>query len=45
MTNEIECALLGIDVGTGGARAVAATPTGKLLADAEEPIRQDHRAA
>ena len=45
MTNETECALLGIDVGTSGARAVAVSPTGKLLAEAEEPIRQDHRAA
>ncbi|MGA2072435.1 MAG: FGGY-family carbohydrate kinase [Terriglobia bacterium] len=45
MTDEIECALLGIDVGTSGVRAVAASPTGKLLAEAEAPIRQDHRAA
>jgi len=45
MTSETQCALLGIDVGTSGARAVAVTPTGRLLAEAEEPIRQDHRAA
>ncbi len=45
MANEIECALLGIDVGTSGARAVAVSPSGKLLAEAEEPIRQDRRAA
>ncbi len=45
MTNEIEPALLGIDVGTSGARAVAVSPSGKLLAEAEEPIRQDRRAA
>jgi len=45
MTDEIECALLGIDVGTSGVRAVAASPTGSLLAEAEAPIRHDHRAA
>jgi sugar (pentulose or hexulose) kinase len=45
MANEIECALLGIDVGTSGARAVAVSPSGKLLAEAEKPIRQDRRAA
>lgn len=45
MTNEIEPALLGVDVGTSGVRAVAVTPTGKLLAEAEESIRHDHRAA
>ncbi len=45
MTNETECALLGIDVGTSGTRALAVTPTGRLLAKAEAPIRQDHRAA
>jgi xylulokinase len=44
MTNEIECALLGIDVGTSGARALAVSPTGKLLAEAEAPIRHDRRA-
>jgi len=45
MTNEIECALLGIDVGTSGVRAVAVSPTGKLLAEAEESLWHDHRAA
>jgi len=45
MTDEIECALLGIDVGTSGVRAVAASPTGGLVAEAEAPIRHDHRAA
>jgi len=45
MANEIECALLGIDVGTSGTRALALSPTGKLLAEAEAPIRHDHRAA
>ena len=45
MANETECALLGIDVGTSGTRAVAVSPSGKLLAEAEEPIRHDHRAA
>jgi xylulokinase len=45
MTSEIECALLGIDVGTSGVRAVAVSPTGRLLAEAEAPIRKDRRAA
>ena len=45
MTSKIECALLGIDVGTSGVRAVAASPVGELLAEAEAPIRCDHRAA
>jgi len=45
MTNQTESALLGIDVGTSGVRAVAVTPAGKLLAEAEAPIRQDRRAA
>jgi xylulokinase len=45
MANEIECALLGIDVGTSGTRALSVGPAGKLLAEAEAPIRHDHRAA
>jgi len=45
MANESECALLGIDVGTSGTRAITVTPSGKLLAEAEAPIRHDHRAA
>jgi len=45
MTNEAKCALIGIDVGTSGVRAVAASPAGELLAEAEERIRQDYRAA
>jgi xylulokinase len=45
MINATECALLGIDVGTSGARAVAVAPAGRLLAEAEAPIRQDYRAA
>src|SRR5208283_3205496 len=38
-------ALVGIDVGTSGVRAVAVSPAGELLAEADEKIRQDHRAA
>jgi len=45
MTNETGCALVGIDVGTSGVRTVAVSPTGELLAEAEERIRQDYRAA
>ena len=45
MNRETKCALLGIDVGTSGVRAVAVSPTGELLAESEERIRQDHRAA
>ena len=44
MTNETGCALVGIDVGTSGVRAVAVSPGGGLLAEAEERIRQDYRA-
>jgi xylulokinase len=45
MNRETKCALLGIDVGTSGVRAVAVSPTGEILGEAEERIRQDHRAA
>jgi len=45
MANETKIALLGIDVGTSGVRAVAVTPSGELLAEADERIRQDRRAA
>jgi xylulokinase len=45
MANNTKCALLGIDVGTSGVRAVAVTPNGELLAEADERIRQDYRAA
>jgi xylulokinase len=45
MNSESKCALVGIDVGTGGVRGVAVSPAGELLAEAQEIIRQDHRAA
>lgn len=45
MDSDKKCALVGIDVGTSGVRGVAASPAGELLAEAEEKIRQDHRAA
>ena len=45
MKSDKKCALVGIDVGTSGVRAVAVSPTGELLAEAEERIRQDYRAA
>ncbi len=45
MNNHSKCAVLGIDVGTSGVRGVAVSPTGELLAEAEEKIRHDHRAA
>jgi xylulokinase len=40
-----KCALVGIDVGTSGVRGVAVSPAGELLAETEEKLRQDHRAA
>ena len=45
MKSDNKCALVGIDVGTSGVRGVAVSPAGELLAEAEEKIRQDHRAA
>jgi xylulokinase len=45
MNRETKCAVLGIDVGTSGVRAVAVSPSGELLAEAEEKLRHDHRAA
>jgi xylulokinase len=45
MDSDRKCALLGIDVGTSGVRGVAVSPAGELLAEADEKIRQDHRAA
>ncbi|HKM81304.1 MAG TPA: FGGY family carbohydrate kinase, partial [Candidatus Acidoferrum sp.] len=45
MNSESKCSLIGIDVGTSGVRAVAVSPAGELLAEADERIRQDHRAA
>jgi xylulokinase len=44
MDSDAKCAVVGIDVGTGGVRGVAVSPAGKLLAEAEEKLRQDHRA-
>jgi xylulokinase len=45
MNSDSNCAVVGIDVGTSGVRGVAVSPAGELLAEAEEKIRQDHRAA
>jgi xylulokinase len=45
MKSDPKCALVGIDVGTGGVRGVGVSPAGELLAEAEEKIRRDHRAA
>jgi xylulokinase len=45
MNNKNNLALLGIDVGTSGVRAVAVSPAGELLAEADEKIQQDRRAA
>jgi xylulokinase len=45
MNSDSKCALVGIDVGTSGVRGVAVSPAGELLAEAEEKIRRDHRAA
>ena len=45
MKSDKKCALVGIDVGTSGVRAVAVGPAGELLAEAEERIRQDYRPA
>jgi xylulokinase len=45
MNSDNKCALVGIDVGTSGVRGVAVGPVGELLAEADEKIRQDHRAA
>jgi xylulokinase len=45
MKSETKCALVGIDVGTSGVRGVAVSPAGELLAEADEKLRQDHRAA
>ena len=45
MKSDKKCAVVGIDVGTSGVRGVAVSPAGELLAEADEKIRQDHRAA
>jgi xylulokinase len=45
MKSDQNCALVGIDVGTSGVRGVAVSPTGDLLAEAEEKLWKDHRAA
>ena len=45
MKSDKKCALVGIDVGTSGVRGVAVSPAGELLAEADEKIRQDRRAA
>jgi xylulokinase len=45
MNSDSKCALVGIDVGTSGVRGVAVSPAGELLAEADEKLRQDHRAA
>jgi xylulokinase len=45
MKSDQKCALVGIDVGTGGVRGVAVSPAGELLAEGDEKIRQDLRAA
>jgi xylulokinase len=45
MNSDSKCAVVGIDVGTSGVRGVAVSPAGELWAEAEEKIRQDHRAA
>ena len=44
MANETKCALVGIDVETSGARTVAVSAA-EPLAEAEERIRRDYRAA
>ena len=45
MKSDKKCAVVGIDVGTSGVRGVAVSPAGELLAEADEKIRQDRRAA
>jgi len=45
MNSDSKCAVVGIDVGTSGVRGVAVSPAGEILAEAEQKIRQDHRAA
>jgi xylulokinase len=44
MTTETKPVLLGLDVGTSGVRAVAVTPAGQLLGEANQKIQRDHRA-
>ena len=44
MESDKKCAVVGIDVGTSGVRSVAVSPAGELLAEANEKVRQDHRA-
>ena len=45
MKSKQKCAVVGIDVGTSGVRGVAVSPAGELLAEGDEKIRRDHRAA
>ena len=45
MNGDSKCAVVGIDVGTSGVRGVAVSPAGELLAEGDEKLRQDHRAA
>jgi xylulokinase len=45
MNSDGKCAVVGFDVGTSGVRGVAVSAAGELLAEADEKIRRDHRAA
>jgi len=45
MKSERNRAVVGIDVGTSGVRGVAVSPDGAILAEGDEKIRRDHRAA
>ena len=45
MDTDRKPALVGFDVGTSGVRGVAVSPAGELLAEADEKIGRDHRAA
>jgi len=45
MAKEQQTLVIGIDVGTSGVRAVAASATGEVGAEAEYPLSSDRRAA
>ena len=45
MTAMAKLAVLGIDVGTSGVRAVAVSSGGELFAETDQPLRRDHREA
>ena len=45
MKSEPKRAVVGVDVGTSGVRGVVVSPAGELLAEGDESIRRDHRAA